>query len=223
MVKAAWQQSDDPFLPRPFSVHWADSESLEILYKVVGRGTRFLSRLRSGDRLTVYGPLGRGFTVKPAGEYLVIGGGIGVAPLLFLARSIRKNQPESHLHIVIGARCSDEIVAADRFESLGRSSVKLVTEDGSRGLKGLVTDLLSYFDFNNNNLLVYSCGPMPMLKAVSRWCRGKDWPCQVSIETVMACGIGACLGCAVEGKDELNGKYLHVCSDGPVFDSGRLW
>lgn len=222
MIRAAEQKSDDPLLPRPFSIHWADSEGFEILYKIVGRGTRYLSQLNPGDHLYAYGPLGRGFTVEPGDNQLIVGGGMGVAPLLFLAGKIRTDLPDAGLQVVVGARCYSEIVAQDRFDIFA-DKLRVTTEDGSLGVRGLVTEVLDHPDLKDCSQKVYSCGPMPMLKAVSHWCGRKTWRCQVSIETVMACGIGACLGCAVQGKDEGRDKYLHVCSEGPVFDSSLLW
>ncbi|MFW5906376.1 MAG: dihydroorotate dehydrogenase electron transfer subunit [Desulfobia sp.] len=222
MIRAAEVKSDDPLLPRPFSIHWADSEGFEIHYRIVGRGTRYLSQLSSGDQLYAYGPLGRGFIVEPGENQLIVGGGMGVAPLLFLAGRIRTYLPDSRLQVVIGARCYSEITSKDRFNRLA-DKVRVATEDGSLGIQGLVTDLLDHSALKDCSHKVYSCGPMPMLKAVSQWCGGKGWRCQVSIETVMACGIGACLGCVVEAGDDLDGRYLHVCSEGPVFDSSRLW
>lgn len=223
MVKAADQQSDDPLLPRPFSVHRADPEGFEILYKVVGKGTRSLGRLKAGGELSVYGPLGNGFTLESGGSFLLVGGGIGVAPLLFLAERLKAAGPPVDLRIVIGAGSAGEIVEEDRFGKLGTNGIEVATEDGSRGLKGLVTDLL--FETGNLNAarMVYTCGPLAMLEAVNRWCLENSLSCQVSTETVMACGIGACLGCAVEGAGRPHDRYLHVCMDGPVFDSRQLW
>lgn len=221
MVRAAEKQSDDPLLPRPFSVHWSEQGRFEILYKVVGRGTRAMAGLKPGEEIAAYGPLGKGFTINRSstGEHLLIAGGIGVAPLLFLAGKLKEALPEARLNVVMGARCAEEIVEARRFEELGADSISFVTEDGSLGSKGMVTDLLKGYGPIEPGAMVYSCGPMPMLKAVSRWCKEKRLSCQISTETIMACGIGACLGCAIKSSDNDDDKYLHVCTDGPVFDS----
>jgi dihydroorotate dehydrogenase electron transfer subunit len=207
----------DPLLRRPFSIHQVDEGGLlQILFKVIGKGTQALANLQAGQKMDILGPLGRGFTHNTVNEHYLIGGGIGIAPLLFLAKQILKKNEPSAIKVLLGARTKDEIITlVEDFESMGLT-VQAATEDGSLGKQGLVTDLMSPIQ-NENPAMVYACGPHPMLRALVRVCRDKDWACQVSLETIMACGLAACLGCAVLRAD-MNG-YVHVCKDGPVFNA----
>jgi dihydroorotate dehydrogenase electron transfer subunit len=207
----------DPLLRRPFSIHQvAEGGLLQILFKVIGKGTKTFACLQPGQHMDVLGPLGRGFEYNTYREHYLVGGGIGIAPLLFLAKQLLKNNVSPAIKVLLGARTKEEIsVLADNFGDMGLK-VLLSTEDGSLGKAGLVTDLMSPLH-NENQAMVYACGPYPMLQAVAAVSRGKNWHCQVSLETIMACGIGACLGCAVLPAD-MNG-YVHACKDGPVFDA----
>lgn len=219
MVRAG--EGMDPLLRRPFSVHQvAEGGLLQILIKVIGKGTRAISGLQAGQYMDILGPMGQGFTYGNNGVHCLVGGGIGIAPLLFLAKQLLKKNEPSAIKVLLGARTADELTAlADDFRSLGLE-VKIATEDGSLGQKGLVTDLMTPLPAEKGPLMVYSCGPFPMLRAVARVCRDRNWVCQVSLETIMACGLAACLGCAVLRAD-LRG-YVHVCKDGPVFDAGEV-
>ena len=210
----------DPLLRRPFSIHQVTAGGLlQILFKVIGKGTQTLANLQTGQYMDVLGPLGRGFVYNTAEPHYLVGGGIGTAPLLFLAKELLKKNEPSALKVLLGARTKDEIATlVEDFKSMGLG-VQVTTEDGSLGKSGLVTDILSSLP-NENAAMVYACGPHPMLKAVVSLCRDKNWGCQVSLETLMACGLAACLGCAVLRAD-MNG-YVHACKDGPVFDAGDV-
>ena len=214
MVKVS--EGIDPLLRRPFSIHrMVESESgeFEILFRVAGSGTRLLSRAHVGDRLDVLAPLGRGFRLLGA-RPLIVGGGIGVAPLLFLAEALLSQG--SRPKLLVGGRRDRDILCHGDFECLA-VPFAAATEDGSLGEPGLVTRLLEReLDQDAPPATVYACGPMPMLAAVSRLCRERATPCQVSLEAHMACGVGACLGCVVPGE---KAPYLRVCKEGPVFDS----
>ncbi|MBW2506532.1 MAG: dihydroorotate dehydrogenase electron transfer subunit [Deltaproteobacteria bacterium] len=209
----------DPLLRRPFSVHQvAEGGLVQILFKIVGRGTQLLSRMQSGKYLDVLGPLGQGFTNGENNQHFLVGGGIGIAPLLFLAKQLLKRNEPSAIKVLLGARTEDEIgILAEDFGSMGLE-VLSATEDGSLGQKGLVTDLL--VPINETRATVYGCGPYPMLRVVAGICHTKGWGCQVSLETIMACGLAACLGCTVLRSD-LKG-YVHVCKDGPVFNADEV-
>jgi dihydroorotate dehydrogenase electron transfer subunit len=210
----------DPLLRRPFSVHQVAAGGLvQILFKVIGKGTLRLAGMQTGQRMDILGPLGRGFAHDVGRHHYLIGGGIGIAPLLFLAgQMLRKNEP-SAITILLGARTGDEIAPlANEFTAMGLS-VEAATEDGSLGCHGLVTDLMIPGNSNKPSM-VYACGPYPMLRAVVALSRNSGWDCQVSLETIMACGLGACLGCAVLRAD-MNG-YVHVCKDGPVFAADEV-
>jgi dihydroorotate dehydrogenase electron transfer subunit len=206
----------DPLLRRPFSVHQTAEEGLlQILFKIVGRGTQALAAMGEGEIIDVLGPLGRGFDCANKQAHYLVGGGIGTAPLLFLARQLLSENDPATIRVLLGARTGEEIsVLAEDFSRMG-IAVETATEDGSLGCRGLVTDLMIPVE-KNIPVTVYGCGPYPMLRAVAAICRERDWACQVSLETIMACGLGACLGCTVMRAD-MKG-YLHVCKDGPVLD-----
>ncbi len=204
--------SCQPLLRRPFSIHRIKGSNIEILYEAVGSGTEILSRKKQAATLDIIGPLGRGFAypLEKNQPPVLIAGGIGVAPLFFLAEKIKRSQPV----VLLGAKTKDRILCEKEFKDLG-CDVKISTEDGSAGFKGKATDflkqLLSTIDHRPSG--IYACGPMAMLKAASAICRRHKIPAQVSLEAHMACGIGACLGCAVRTKK----GYQRVCKEGPVF------
>jgi dihydroorotate dehydrogenase electron transfer subunit len=209
----------DPLLRRPLSIHAVIDEAMVVLYRAVGKGTRLLSHLKKGDLLDMVGPLGRGFSL-PEQELQVIfmAGGIGIAPLFFLADWIKCNSADTRMRLYYGARTEKELVCREAFSELG-VEMRLATEDGSTGEKGLVTELVAR-DFDHLPPgPVFACGPHPMLKALSRLPFGKNHRVQFSLEAIMACGMGVCLGCALETRS----GYAHVCRDGPVFDLGELW
>ena len=206
----------DPLLRRPFSLHEVDSDSFQILYRVVGRGTQVLSGRRTGELLDTIGPLGSGFDLLE-GNVLLVAGGMGIAPLLFLARLLKQGGQEPVL--LYGARTASSLVAREGFEKLA-VPVKLATEDGSAGFKGTCTELLESELPGSGYTGIYACGPAPMLAAVKDISeRLGISSCQVSVEERMACGVGACLGCSVGSS---KGGYVTVCKDGPVFDIGDI-
>ncbi len=207
----------DPLLRRPFSVHQATSSGmLQILFKVVGQGTKTLSERRAGDALDVFGPLGAGFSLS-MGKVCLVGGGMGIAPLLFLATKICAEHKSPDIMILLGAQDKQELTVAEDFRRL-TPNVYEATDNGSCGHHGLVTELMEEKLDNTVAWRDFSCGPYPMLKAVAGICEQRDWQCQVSLETVMACGMGACLGCAIPAKEDPK-TYQHVCKHGPVFDA----
>jgi dihydroorotate dehydrogenase electron transfer subunit len=213
-------KSKDPLLRRPFSIHQTSSSGrIQILFKVTGRGTALLAHCKEGETLSIFGPLGSGFRIDPKKAACLIGGGMGIAPMLFLAKRICqvKKNTDTDL-IILGGRDRSEIepVLADfQFLDIG---VMVATDDGSFGQHGLVTDVLKKVSLPSA-CTVYTCGPKPMMKEVFRHCQKNRIQCQVSVESMMACGMGACLGCNMEAKDS---RYVHVCSDGPVFNAEEL-
>ncbi|MBL7068785.1 MAG: dihydroorotate dehydrogenase electron transfer subunit [Candidatus Omnitrophica bacterium] len=214
----------DPLLRRPFSFHRIERGFFELLYQVIGRGTAALSERKKGERLDVIGPLGNGFDALSAKRYplnaILVAGGIGVAPLLALAERLAHSVERIAFSIFIGARNKEHLLCEKDFKKLG-ARLYVAAEDGSKGYKGLVTDLLKkelYAKRSTLNAKVYACGPRDMLKAVADIARLKHFPCEVSLEEKMACGIGACLGCAVK---TLIGHKM-VCKDGPVFNAGDI-
>ena len=217
----------DPLLRRPFSIHnliisEGKTEGFELLYKVVGKATAILARQRPGGMVDILGPLGTGFIIPRAARGLhVVAGGIGVAPMLFLAsRLFRDNFDFSDCRVFLGGRTKEDLLCRDDFVQLGLT-VDTTTDDGTAGDQCLVTHPLEEAVDRNPPDLIVACGPMAMLACVTGIAEKHHIACQVSIETAMACGMGACLGCAVEGRADPD-RYLHACLDGPVFDAADL-
>ncbi len=223
----------DPLLRRPFGIFDINSITSEygeariqtcvqILYKVVGKGTRHLSTLHHGDHLDLLGPLGKGFvTPGDAEEAILVGGGVGLAPLYYLARELVK---ETRVHLFAGGRTREDILCITEFERLGVETYT-ATDDGTLGERGLVTEVMDRYLMDARGAkVIYACGPFPMLKTVALIAEAREIPCQVSLEAYMACGVGACLGCVVKGRSHTDESpdYRCVCKDGPVFDSREL-
>ncbi|HHW41505.1 MAG TPA: dihydroorotate dehydrogenase electron transfer subunit [Syntrophomonadaceae bacterium] len=209
----------DPFLRRPLSFHRVDLKRGEVsfLYRVKGVGTQWLAERRRGDVIPVLGPLGRGFRHSDRGKRgLLVGAGLGAAPLLFLAERLA-GQAWS-LTVLLGATTKTGILRADAFGRFG--TVKTVTEDGSTPKKGTILDLLQE-ELNGGGWdTIYACGPRVVLKAVQEISARTGIPAQISVEERMACGLGACLGCACRSASSPG--YLRVCREGPVFDAGEV-
>lgn len=209
-----------PLLRRPFSIYRIieGRKGLEILYRVVGEFTGMLSEVREGERVDILGPLGKGFSLpKKGGKVFIVAGGIGVAPLVFLASHLvgEKDFATSGIKVFLGARSKDDLLCRDDFLSLGLEVV-VTTDDGSEGETCMITNPVEAALKKTPPDIIYACGPSGMMKCLAGMVEDYEVACQVSMETVMACGFGACLGCAIESKDD--SKYLHVCKDGPVFD-----
>lgn len=225
MLKA--DRRNDPLLRRPFSIHQVIVENgkrvgLELLYKVVGPVTERLASMEQGETINLVAPLGQGFDLpEQDGPVILCAGGIGVAPLVFLASWLVENGVEaSRCRVMLGGRSQDDVLCADRFESMGMG-VETATDDGSMGHHGRVTELVQKTMGLEKPAMIYSCGPHPMLATLADMAQKADAPCQLSMETLMACGICACMGCAVEQKDDKL-TYKHVCKNGPVFEAREL-
>lgn len=201
-------------LRRPISIHDADAEknTLTLLVQIVGKGTKRLAEMKVGEMLNVVYPLGHGFEMaQPSQEVLLVGGGAGIAPLLYLAKQLR--QKGVHPTLLLGGRSADLIPAREKFAPYG--IVGIATEDGSLGEKGLVTQ---HSLFAQRYDRIYTCGPTPMMKAVARYAMEREIKCEVSLENMMACGIGACLCCVVKSDE----GHKCVCKEGPVFEATEL-
>ena len=207
--------SPSTFLRRPISINFVDRENNELwlLVATVGEGTKQLAKLKFGDVLNCVLPLGNGFTPAKQGEkVLLVGGGVGVAPLLYMGAEMKRQGIEPTF--LLGARTANDLLMLPIFNKYGRAYV--TTEDGSMGEKGFVTNhsILNQEHFDR----ISTCGPTPMMKAVARYARQNNVDCEASLENLMACGLGACL-CCVEKTTEGN---LCVCKDGPVFNIKKL-
>jgi len=204
------------YLRRPLSIHDVDYERQEIklLIQEVGKGTKGLGSLPEGSLLNLIYPLGKPYTLPESNEVLLIGGGCGVAPLLFLGRYLKNHgiQPR----YLIGARNAEGLVRLEAYRELGE--VNVTTEDGSVGTKGYVIDHPVMRTETPDFRHIYTCGPDPMMKVIAKYADRHGLSCQVSLENLMACGIGACLCCVTKTKD---GNKC-VCTEGPVFDSKYL-
>ena len=210
-----------PLLRRPFSIYRIieAKKGLEILYRVVGECTGILSGIRDGECVDILGPLGNGFSLpKKNGRIFIVAGGIGVAPLVFLCSYLveEKGFAASNIKVFLGARSKDDLLCRDDFSSLGLEVI-ITSDDGSEGETCMITNPVEASLKKARPDVIYACGPSGMMKCLSQMAGDYGVACQISMETVMACGFGACLGCAVASKHE--DKYLHVCKDGPVFDS----
>lgn len=220
--------SPSTFLRRPISIDFVDYQKNELwlLVATVGEGTRWIASLKGGDKLNCMLPLGNGFTTavteKKNDRRLLVGGGVGVAPLLYLGKVLKEQDIEPTF--LLGARTAQDLLMLDEFRKYGR--VLVTTEDGSEGEKGFVTNhsVLAQEHFD----LIQVCGPTPMMKAVARYAHQSATACEVSLENLMACGLGACLCCVEKMKaspdpsDSEETANVCVCKEGPVFDIQRL-
>ena len=200
----------DPLLKRPFSIFKYHHSILQFLYRIRGKGTECLSDLAAGDMIQLLGPLGNSYP-SPEGNFIAVTGGIGIASLFSL---IEANPSSAYLFC--GARNCDELLMIDEVKAFAKD-VCITTDDGTSCRKGLVTEPLKDFIesavFKNEPVPIYACGPTPMLRELARIVEGKGLTCYVSLEEVMACGMGACLGCVTSTAD----VYNRVCKEGPVF------
>ncbi|MBL7071706.1 MAG: dihydroorotate dehydrogenase electron transfer subunit [Candidatus Omnitrophica bacterium] len=209
-----------PLLRRPISIHRIGKKDIEILYSVIGKGTKILSGKRSGDTLDIIGPLGNGFKVFKGSRSvkMLVAGGMGVAPLLGLADELSRGaKGKNKFIVVLGARTHNHILCEGDFKRLG-GDVHIATEDGSKGRRGSATDLARDIvhskKYKWRDVCIYTAGPINMVKALARLVEGCSIESQASLEERMACGLGACLGCAIETQS----GYKRVCKDGPVFN-----
>lgn len=223
-IEVKVDSSFDPLLRRPLGVHGVYGENIEIMYEAIGPATKILSQRKNGEYLDIIGPLGNGFDYEPQvasrKSQVLIAGGMGVAPLFFLAGRLTDKitrDSGSKILVLIGARTKKQILCEKEFKELD-CDVKIATDDGSRGFRGRVTDLLKDLlrtRGQDPGVKVFACGPRPMLKEISRVSKENRIPAQISLEEHMSCGIGACMGCVVQTR---NG-YKRVCKEGPVFEA----
>lgn len=214
-VQVKVENSSSTFLRRPISVYDIDTaaRTLDLLIKIAGEGTMALSMLEEGMRVSVVYPLGNSFSIPETKERILLaGGGVGVAPLFLAAKVLHAKGMD--VEFLLGYRTASQLIDYDKFSKIGR--VHLTTEDGSAGIKGLLTE---HKVLNSGNFKrIYCCGPDPMMKAVASIARKRDIFCEVSLENLMACGFGVCLCCI---EETVRGN-LNTCTDGPVFNIKEL-
>lgn len=230
------ENGSDPLLPRAYSIYRmarsrrGRAACVELLYKVVGRGTAQLAGLRAGSAVDLLGPLGNEFAVPPGTtEVLLVAGGIGVPPVIALAEALAaRPSRRPPMAAFLGGRSKPDILCAADFRRAG-ARVSVATEDGSAGRRGLVTDLLERHLAGQPpaGRAIYACGPPGMLRRVAEVAAAHGVPCQLSMEAPMGCGIGICMGCAIPVRwPEADGgpavRYRLCCKDGPVFDAGEV-
>ncbi|MBR5047568.1 MAG: dihydroorotate dehydrogenase electron transfer subunit [Eubacterium sp.] len=205
-------------LPRPISICGIDRErgTIRVVYRIAGSGTREISRWTKGETFEILGPLGNGYAIRE-NRAVIVGGGIGIPPMLELARQIKGEKT-----VVLGYRDSASLFLKEEFEAI--ADVKISTDDGSAGIRGTVVDAIREYGITGDT--IYACGPMPMLKALADYAQKEGMEAQISLEERMACGIGACLGCIVKTKTKdhhTNVNNKRICSDGPVFDAREVF
>lgn len=208
-------------LPRPFGICQTDKrhETVRIVYRIAGEGTRIMSGYTKGKTLKVLGPCGTGFTYLSEQRVIIAGGGMGAVPLLMLAEEIKDKNPAAEIDVFLGFQNAEQVVLQDEFVRLG-SRVYISTDDGSVGFEGNVLSVMEAKPARGD--ILYACGPKVMLKAVSAYADANNIRAQVSLEERMACGIGACVCCAVKVKSENGTEYDKVCKRGPVFSSKEV-
>ena len=230
MVRTSWKGpgqfvhvkcGDSLLLRRPISVcscmEEEPEDTLAIVFEVRGEGTQWLANRPVGHTVDVMGLLGNGFSMKPEGRYLLVGGGIGIPPMLELARELPASAEKQ---IIVGYRDNELFLKEDLEEN---GTVYIATEDGSVGTKGNVMNAIEENALQAD--VIFACGPMPMLRAIKKYAEENEIKAYISLEEHMACGVGACLGCVVKTKEVDHHSHVHnarICTDGPVFDAEEV-
>ncbi|MGI6712300.1 MAG: dihydroorotate dehydrogenase electron transfer subunit [Bacillota bacterium] len=206
-------------LRRPLSIYRVIGNDLGLLFQIKGEGTKWLADRQPGDKISLLGPLGRGFTLPSHGTIVLVAGGIGIAPLFFLTQEAIKKQLT--VEFFFGAKNQDSLILADGLENLG-VRLHIAMEDGSAGYQGMITDVLNKQLKNIIPQAIFACGPEPMLKSVTKIGIDTGIETQVSLEARMACGVGACRGCVTTIQREGEITLENVCSEGPVFNGREV-
>lgn len=207
----------DPLLRRPLGIAGVNGNKFSLVYMVVGKGTRLLSEVQKGEEISFSSPLGNSFTVEEKKRVALLGGGIGIAPVLWLAKTLKDNNCMVDLYY--GGRTVDDVVLLEDLKECTDHLI-VTTDDGSAGIKGLVTD--PFGENANSYDIAYACGPKGMLKTVSEISMGAEVPVEVSLDERMACGLGACLGCIIYVKEGEETVQKRCCVEGPIFDGSKV-
>ncbi|MCD6319888.1 MAG: dihydroorotate dehydrogenase electron transfer subunit [Candidatus Desulfofervidaceae bacterium] len=205
----------DPLLRRPFSIFYQGKDTISLLYKVIGKGTNLMTTWEPGDKISVLGPLGKGFKIFSSEPQWLVAGGAGIAPLCFLGSRLREKKVSFKTLWGLRYKIAPALMGVIQ-QKLG--DLIIYTENGSLGYQGLVTEGVKRLRQEEKPEGIYACGPLPMLKALFRWTKEEGIAMQVSLEANMACGVGACLGCVIETKE----GYKKVCRQGPVFNAEEI-
>lgn len=230
-VQLRVQGGYEPLFSRPFSVfrRFVERGNFSLIYLVRGAFTQMLAQKRAGDSVFVIGPLGNRFVTPSFAErykHILVAGGVGAPPLYLLAEElVQAGVDPSSVVVVNGARRADLLVCQEHFADIGVRQL-IVTEDGTLGTKGKVTDVLKHLqekgELSPKECQIYTCGPTAMLEAVAKFAQKHRIACQVSVETMMPCGLGVCLGCAVKVRGPEGAEYKRACIDGPIFDAKEM-
>ena len=202
----------EPMLRRPFSIFDAEGDMIKLVVRVVGRGTELISRMEPGE-VNIIGPVGKGFTLAEGKDVLLAGGGVGNAPLFFLLKELRKRG--NRITYLYCARSRDYIFSAEQYRELADEFI-IATDDGSEGVKGFATEVMSHVISDARYSRIYTCGPDPMMRKTVELAH-ENIPVEVSVENYFGCGVGLCVGCTVDTVD----GYKKACVEGPVLD-GRI-
>lgn len=214
-VEVKTGRPNSPLLRRPISIADVEDDKLTIIYRIVGEGTQLMSECKTGESVNILGPLGKGFDLT-AQKPLLTGGGIGIAPMIFLARALQAKRPS----LLLAARSKEDVVFWKELFQAYCPQIDVTTDDGSLGTKGNIMALLPQLCENEAYDKIYTCGPTPMLKAIASYSQEINVPCQLSLESHMACGIGVCLACSCNSADK--SQRLKICQNGPVFEAGEV-
>lgn len=215
-------ETGEPFLRRPISIFNLDKENgiVEFIFQVKGKGTELLKLKEVGDMIDIMGPLGAGsFNVQEYKSVAIIGGGIGTYPLYELTKELKG---KANLNVYLGFRDKSLVSCEKDFEAIGLNKLVVTTDDGSYKEKGFAIDFMKKDIEEHRVDMIFACGPLPMLRAVREYAMKENIPCQISLEERMGCGIGACLGCAVNVISGEEPRYGHVCKEGPVFEAKNV-
>ncbi len=211
--------SEIPLLRRPMSVMSVNrsKNTFDFAFQVKGEGTEILAKKKDNDDIDLFACLGNGFFIPEKGKKIaVVGGGIGIFPLLFLIEKIREQEKDAYISTFRGFQNKENVILEEEFKNCS-TEINVSTDDGSYGHKGLVSDILVSKMSQKNYDIIYTCGPQKMIAKIANIAQNHNIPCQVSLEERMGCGIGACLVCACKVKTVDGEDYKHVCKDGPVF------
>jgi len=221
-VMVRTSQEHYPLLRRPFSIFYADKTNIDIFFQKVGIGTHLLGKMEPAEVLDIIGPLGKGFTIKEGSRgkpVALVGGGRGIAPLYFLAHRLRAQGIDAKFYY--GGKSVTDLPLKARIQE-NKYAVSCSTEDGSFGFKGLITEVFESELDDLRPTVIYACGPDAMLQRIAQTAKEKNIPAELSLESIMGCGFGACWGCVKKIKKEGESSWTKICEEGPVLAADKI-